>query len=163
MKEGATMSKDSAKEEKNATLDITNIFDDIIKDGYKSEEEEILPGFKVKLRPLSYNEMYRAEAEISHRNPGVPDDVTVKLRCGKILSFAIISLNGSLIDDPNDAEATESRRIFLYDKLVTSPTIFIQKAYDLYLKAVRAENEFYAAPQEINDEIENFLKRREDK
>ena len=150
------MSEETKDDLKKAPLDINNIFEDIIKDGYKSEEEEIVPGFKVKLRPLSYNEMYRAEAEISRRNPGVPDDVTVKLRCGKILSFAIISLNGTLIEDPNDKEATEARRIFLYDKLVTSPTIFIQKAYDLYLKAVHAENKFYESPQEISEEIENF-------
>lgn len=143
-------------EENKKLLDITNIFNDIIKDGYKSKEREVIPGFKVKLRPLSYNELSRAEAEISRRNPGIPEDITVKLRCGKILSYAIISLNGSLIDDDENPERNDERRIFLYDQLVTMPTIFIQKTYQLYIDSVNEENIFYENPQEVNEEIKDF-------
>lgn len=143
-------------EENKKILDLENIFDDIIKEGYKAKEKEILPGFKVKLRPLSYNELSRAEAEISRRNPGVPEDITVKLRCAKILSYAIIALNDSLIDDPEQPEKNEERRIYLYDRLVKMPTIFVQEAYQLYIESVMEEDNFYRNPVEVGEEIENF-------
>lgn len=138
------------------TSDIDNIFDDIIMNGYKCKEAEIVPGFKIKLRPLSYNDLFRAEAEISRRNPDIPQDLTVKLKCGKILSYATVEINGSPIEVPNDPEATEMRRISIYDHFVRGPQILVQKAYELYLQVVTEENEFYANPEKAQEKIENF-------
>lgn len=138
------------------TADIDNIFDDIILNGYKTKEEEVIPGFKINLKPLGYNELFRAEAEISRRNPNIPADVTVKLRCGKIISYATVSINGNPIEVEGDAEATEVRRIALYDRLVMGPQILVQKAYELYLQVVAEENAFYTHPDKVKEQIENF-------
>ena len=146
-KEALQMSDTSTK-----SPDIENIFDAIIRDGYKAKEREVLPGFKVKLRPLSYNELSRAEAEISRHNPDVPQDITVKLRCAKILSAAIIAINGNLIDMPDQPETNEARRVYLYDRLVRMPTVHVQEAYQLYLEAVAEEADFYRKGSKLNAE-----------
>ncbi len=108
------------------TSDISNIFDNLIKKGFKPMEREIIPGITIELRALSYNEMAKAESEISRQNPDVPADVTVKLRAGKILSYALVSLNGVLIDDKNVPENTMFSRIALYDSLMNGPTSVVQ-------------------------------------
>jgi hypothetical protein len=139
------------------TNDINNIFDDFIKKGFQPQEKEIFPGITIKLKPLSYNEMAKAEAEISRQNPDVPADVTVKLRCGKILSYAMTELNGTPIEDKEAPENNMLRRIALYDRLMNGPTDLVQEAYRFYLETVRAENEYYRQPiKEIEEGIENF-------
>jgi hypothetical protein len=139
------------------TNDINNISDDFIKQGFPPQEKEIFPGFTVKLRPLSYNEMCRAESEISRQNPDVPPDVTVKLRCGKILSYAITEINGIPMEDKEVPERNMLRRIALYDRFMTGPTDLVQETYKFYLQTVEAENAYYRKPiREIEEGIENF-------
>jgi len=146
-----------SEETKKAPIDLENLFDNIIKDGFKSKEKEIVPGFKVKLRPLSYNELVKAEAEISRRNPDIPADVTVKLRCGKILAAAIISINGVLIEDDSDTiEGNTARRTYLYDKLVTGPAVILQDTYVYYINTVAEEEAFYRNDKETVEAVENF-------
>lgn len=148
----------------DVTMDITNIFDNLIKDGMYSEEKEVLPGFKVKLRGLNTNEMFRAEAEINRQNPNIPVDITAKLRCAKILAYAIISINGDLIADESsmDEEMIANRRLALYSQLVQCPPIFVIKTYEFYLDVVNKENNHYDFKR-ISEETENFSKQQEEK
>ena len=147
----------------DVTFDIANIFDNLIKDGVYSEEKEVLPGFKVKLRGLNTNEMFRAEAEINRQNPNIPVDITAKLRCAKILAYAIISLNGDLIaDETMSEEMVLQRRLALYTQLVQCPPIFVIKTYEFYLDVVNKENHHYDF-KTIVEETENFSTQQEEK
>lgn len=148
-------------EEKNTTnaVDITNIFDNLMKDGYYSEEKEILPGFTVRIRGLNTSEMFRAEAEINQSNPNIPIDITAKLRAAKILAYAIIAINGNEIENDNmTPEMISSRRLELYSQLVQSPPIFVIKTYEFYLSVVAKENKHYDFDT-IVTETENFSDR----
>lgn len=144
--------------------DINNIFDNIIKEGYISKEEEIVKGLKLTIRALSPNEIFRAENEINERNPNIPQDITAKLRCAKILSYAIISINGSNIVTENmSKEEEDERRLSLYINLMKSPTVIIENAYNLYLKTVQEEHLYFTDPEKLNDDIENFSKAQKEK
>lgn len=147
----------------NPSLDITNIFDNLIRDGYYSEEKEVIPGFKVKLRGLSTNEMFRAEAEVNEQNPNIPTDIVAKLRAAKMLAYAIISINGSLIEDSDMDKATvKARRAALYTQLVQSPPVFVTKTYEFYLEVVAKEYKHYSFDTIIK-ETKNFSKQQEEK
>lgn len=147
-------------ENENKTFtDLDNIFDNFIKDGYVSDEREVIKGLRIKVKTLNSNELFKAEAEISERNPGIPQDITAKLRCAKILSYAIVTLNGNtILNDGATEEEKNDRRIALYIHLMKSPTILVQNAYDFYLETMQKEYNYYSIPNKISEEVENFSK-----
>ena len=145
--------------ENKTFADLDNIFDNFIKDGYMSDEREVINGLKIRVKTLNSNDLFKAEAEINKRNPGIPQDITAKLRCAKILSYAIITLNGNtILNDDMTEEEKNDRRTALYIHLMKSPTILVQTAYDFYLETVKKEYEYYSIPNKISEEVENFSK-----
>ena len=137
--------------------DLSLFFDDFIKKGVTTKEEEVVPGLKVKLKVLDTNELLSAES-IVFATSKVPADIVVKVRCASILSQSILSINGMEIDKEGDTEEEKrGRRSALYRKLLEMSAYVLQKTYDLYIEAAKEQMEFYSGGlKEIDETIENF-------
>lgn len=141
--------------EQNVNSDLTMIFENFIKPGVVVEEKEVVPGFKVKLKPLNTEELLIAES-IMH-NEKAPADIVARVRGASILSRAIISLNGASIErDDFSEEDTRLRRALLYKQLLQLPAIVIHKTYKFYIECVNKQQDLYMNPQEVIEKVENF-------
>jgi hypothetical protein len=141
-------------EKKNMSIDIENLFEGFIKPGLLIKEEEVAPGWKIKLKPLSAGDMIQAEMNITIKNPYILPDTIVKVRSASILSYAILAINDLNIESDTE-EATNARRSALFDQLLKLPGILIEKMYDFYVKVVNEQNKAYEN-KELAKDIENF-------
>jgi hypothetical protein len=136
--------------------DLDLFFNDFIKKGQIEKEDEVVPGFKIKVKVLSAGELITAES-VMRVNPEIPPDIVQKARCASILSQATISINGSLIiKDKMTRKEIAMRQAHLYQRLLDMPAYVVQKAYELYLEAVLEQNKLYSNPEELSKKIENF-------
>lgn len=136
--------------------DLLNIFDEIIKPGVVEMEEEIVKGFTVKVKVLDTGEAVAAEA-IMRYDGKIPSDLVARVRGASILSRAIVSLNGDIIErEGMTAGEIDRRRQVLYTQLLKLPALLIQKAYELYVKAYAKQQEYYTNLDETGEEIKNF-------
>lgn len=135
---------------------LTLFFENFIKTGTVVKEKEVLKNFKVKLKVLDTGELLDAQAVLSLTNPGIPADVAIKVRGAAILSRSIISINDIEVESKDlTDEENRLKRHSLYRQLLRTPAIVIQKAYELYIEAVKEQNEFYTG-KNLTDNIENF-------
>jgi hypothetical protein len=143
------------KAEENSSFDLDNIFDTFIKEGSITKEKEIVPGFRIKLKVLSVGELLSAEAAINADM--MPMDVVVRARSARILSVALVSINGVDIERPSDTkEVVLERRNACYRKLLDMAPIVIQKAYEYYIELVKEQTAYYEKDKKLVEETENF-------
>lgn len=138
------------------TDDLDLFFNDFIKKGIITREDEVVPGFKVKLKVLNTGELLSAES-IMIMTQGIPYDIVQKVRCASILSQAILTVNGIDVDKEDlSKEQLMERRRGLYSSLLDMPAYVIQKTYDIYIDAVKEQNRLYSSKEELGNSIENF-------
>jgi hypothetical protein len=137
--------------------DLDIFFENFIKRGTVIEEDEITPGFKIAVKVLDTGELLTAESVLATTNPHIPYDIIQKVRAASILSQAIIRVNGIDVEKEGlSKEKNHERRTGLYSKLLKMPALLVQKAYELYIKAVKKQNEIYGNQKKMIDNIENF-------
>lgn len=137
-------------EEKISGLDL--IFENFIKPGEFTEEKEVVPGFKIKVKPLNMGDLAIADLVLKE---GMSMDTATKMRSAKILSKAILSLNGHKIE--GDTEAEESAiRDALYKDILKLPVVVVQKAFEFYFEVSNKRDKFFTDPKQIEEAIENF-------
>lgn len=138
------------------TGDLRMFFENFVKPGVVVKEREVAPGFTVKLKALSTGELMQAESLV-YGAQGVPNDIVVKVRSASILSQSILSVNGIDIEQGENEKDNRVRRSFLYKKLLDMPPYVVQQAYELYIEAVRDQNNIYQnKDHETEEKIENF-------
>jgi hypothetical protein len=150
--------KDLEQKVKNFTVDddLDLFFNDFIKKGHIEKEEEVVPGFKIKLKVLNTGESLSAET-IMKTEQGVPYDIVQKVRAASILSQAILSINGlQIAKDGDNAEITKLKRTGLYKRLLDMPAYVIQKAFDLYIDAVTEQTRLYSDSEGTTEKVKNF-------
>jgi hypothetical protein len=140
----------------NVNQDITLFFNNFIKSGEVIKERTVAPNFKVKLRVLNTGELLAAESVLLSTE-GIASDIVAKVRAASILSQAVISINGIDIEKENlKKEENNMRRSSLYQQLLKTPAIIVQKAYALYIEAVKEQNEMYDDIGELTEKTKNF-------
>jgi hypothetical protein len=137
--------------------ELSNFFENFLKEGIVIKEKEVVPGLKIKLKVLNTEELLIAESILSNQNPHIPTDVMIKVRAASILSQSIIKLNDMDIEreDLSDEE-NGFRRRGLYKQVLKMPALVIQKAYEFYVEAVQEQNRLYNSPKDLSDKISNF-------
>lgn len=140
-----------------ATNDDLNLFfDNFIKEGVVIKEDEVVQGFRVKLKVLNTGELLSAES-VMYSIDNIPLDIVQKVRCASILSQSILAINDIEVEKENmTQEDIRVRRIQLYQRFLDMPAYVVQKTYDLYLSAVKEQIDFYSDSKELSDKIENF-------
>ncbi|MEG0728124.1 MAG: hypothetical protein RR420_00740 [Anaerovoracaceae bacterium] len=134
---------------------INNFFEDFIKRGQIVEEKEVLPGMNIKLRALNTEESLNAESII--RESKLPADIVAKVRAASILSQALISINGMPIVDENDSDDIQRiKRMHMYNNLMKTAPVAVEKMYALYVQAVNKQVEIHNSPSIMMEECENF-------
>lgn len=150
------MEQNKKVEDFTVTDDLNIFFDNFIKSGEVVKEKEIAPNFKVKLRVLNTGELLSAES-IMKATTDIPADIVAKVRAASILSQAIISINDLEIEKNNlTQEENNMRRVNLYKQLLKMPAIVIQKSYELYIEAVKEQNDLYENLDETIEKVKNF-------
>jgi hypothetical protein len=138
-----------------STDDLSSFFESFIKKGQVTNEAEVVPGFKIKLKALSLGETLSAEA-VMNIIENVPPDIINKVRCASILSRSLLEINGIPVENEGDtSEDIRKRRDGLYSNLMKMPAYVIQKAYDFYIKVVIEQSKIYS-DGELGEKIENF-------
>lgn len=154
--------KDTNQEEKvmkEKSQDIFNIFETVIKRGAIEKEETIIPGLKIKVRPLSVGEVAEAESRVSNMI-GSDNDAIQKVKSSIILSKAIIALNDSPVEQEDaPREDTIIRRRALYLKIMDLPTSVVMKMWEVYINVVSEQNQAMTTIQKIEDQAQDFYKR----
>ena len=136
--------------------DILNIFDNIIKKGEVEREKVIIPGLKVKLRPLGVGEVAEAEMKVSNMADASPD-VIQKVKSAIILSESITAINDSPIEkDPSNITDSKIRRRTLYMKLMQMPTSVIIKMWEEYLLAVKDQEALLSDSTKLKEKLSDF-------
>lgn len=119
------------------------------------KKREVVPGFKVKLRPLSSGESINAESLVIASNPLIPADTILKIRSVSRLSKAIISINNiDIIEEDWDREKKDEAMKALYKKLMDLPGSVIDEIYKFFIEVSDREKELYS--KDLNEKIENF-------
>ena len=144
-------------EKKERDFEFEVFFDNLITKGRVEKEEEVTPGFKVKVRPLNTDEQITAETIALANNPYIPTDVIEKVRIVNILTRAIISVNGVEIGaQEGDSEEIKKRRAKLHDKIMKMPTSVVDAIYSLYVKVYEEQRKLYSPEDNLGEKIENF-------
>lgn len=149
----------NAEDLANPTFDqeLSNFFENFLKEGIIIREKEVVPGFKVKLKVLNTEELLVAESILKNQNPHIPADVVIKVRAASILSQAILKLNDMDVErDDLPEDTNELRRRALYKQVLRMPALVIQKTYEFYVEAVQEQNALYDNPEKLGKKIENF-------
>lgn len=140
---------------KEMNEDLSMIFDTFIKNGEVQKEKEVVPGFKVKLKVLNTGELMTAESIMGRSS--APSDIVAKVRAASILSQAILSINGVVINrEDYTIEETRRRRLALYQQLLKMPSVAIHKTYEFYIECVEEQNSKYENFKETTDKLEAF-------
>lgn len=143
------------KENTDINKDLSMIFENFIKTGNVEEEKEIVPGFKIRVKVLNTGELLVAESIMN--NSTAPADIVARVRAASILSQAILSLNGSIIEREDlTKEDIRVRRAMLYTELLRMPAMVIHKAYEFYIDCVNEQNNKYQNIGETMRDIQNF-------
>jgi hypothetical protein len=141
----------------NPSEDLNLFFNNFIKAGTVTKEEDIVPGLRLKVKVLNTGELLTAESVLQLSNPNIPFDVVEKVRAASILSQAILEINGVPVEkDDMKPEQNSQRRSALYSQLLKMPALVVQKSYELYVTAVREQNKLYTTDGEIEKKAENF-------
>lgn len=136
--------------------DLFNIFDEIIKPGNVELEREVMNGWTVRVKVLDTGEAVAAEAVMRY-DGAIPSDLVARVRGASILSRAIVSINGDVIErEGMDRRAIDARRSVLYTQLLKLPAVIIQKTYELYVEAYEKQQEYYKNLNKTGEEIKNF-------
>lgn len=137
--------------------DLNNFFEGFLKSGVVIKEKEVVPGLTVKLKVLNTSELLSAESILLAGNPNIPSDIIQKIRAASILSQAILIINGVEVEKENmiGMQIVE-RRQTLYSNIIKMPAYVIQKIYELYIEAVREQNDIYSSEEKVRDKVENF-------
>jgi len=142
-------------EDENMNADLNNFFENFIKSGAVEDEEEVVPGFKIKVKVLDTGELLIAESIMNSST--APSDIVARVRAASILSQALISINSIPIErDDYDAQESRMRRSLLYKQLLKMPAMVIEKAYAFYIKCVKDQNNKFENFQETVEKIKNF-------
>lgn len=151
------MDESTQKSSPEINKDIIKFFDTFLKPGIAVVEGEVRQGLHMTIKALTAGELIIAESLIKVHNPNTPYDIIAKIRGAAILSQAILKL-GDMEIDRSDMSLADNRirRENLYTKLLEFPPSIISDAYELYLKAVQKQNEFFDKPAEMKEKIENF-------
>ena len=135
-------------------LGIDKIFDNFLKPGKIREEKTIFEGFTIAIEPLTLNDLTLV-SYVSYRE-GMPQDVIVKVRAARILSKAIISINGCKVADGEDKEEDNAARDHLYSKIMEMPAVVVEKMYQFYLEVEDKRDSIFKNPEDVSKAIENF-------
>lgn len=140
--------KKETTSEKDTALALENIFDNFLKPGVVIREAEVVPGMKVKMRPLNIQEMALAFSVINSEQ--TPADVYGKVRAVSTLAQAIMAVN--------DVEITQDARGQLYQQLSRLPAVVVERLYEFYASLVEEQNHIYtqAGTDEAIEAVENF-------
>ncbi len=164
--------KEINEQQKKINDELYNFFNNFITKGKVYKEKEVAPGFFVKLRALTTEEIIEAESVIMHATDNlIVSDISVRIRSCSILSFAIEvlgdkeiytaeELTGATEEDKNKANY---KRAAMYNNLLKLPPQLLSKMYDLYLEAVKEQNSLYRDPSQIEEQSENFSNLPSDK
>ncbi len=142
-----------------------SFFKDFILNSKIYEEGEVAPGFFVRLRALSSEEIIEAESIVATLSENlIVSDVAVRIRSCSILSYAIEKIGDEDIysEEESDAKGGEARQIAnlkragLYQNLMKLPPQALKKIWDMYMKAVKRQNEYYENPEKLTEDSENF-------
>ena len=154
-----------SEQQKKINEELYSFFSNFISKGKVYKEGEVAPGFFVKLRALTTEEIIEAESVIiSATDNLIVADIGARIRSCSILSFAIEvigekeiytqeELMGATEEDKNNATY---KRAALYNNLLKLPPQLLSKIYEMYLSAVREQNQLYQNPKDIEDKSENF-------
>jgi hypothetical protein len=120
-------------------------------------EEEVVPGFKVKIKVLNTEELLIAESILTNQNSHIPSDVIIKVRAASILSQAILKLNDMDVEREDLPEVDNNmRRRALYKQILRMPALVIQKTYEFYVRAVKEQNALYEDTEKLGEKLGNF-------
>ena len=121
---------------------LSDFFDNFIKDGAVRKTKEVAPDFVVTVRALSVEEILNAELKVQKASEGITiKDIYVRIRACSILSIAIEQLGDKPVyTDAEIAGLTEedmksrtNKQAALYLNLLKLPPQLIEKIYELYL------------------------------
>jgi len=147
------MSNKTENRSESKIIALDNIFDDFIKPGQIQEEKEIVPGFKIKVKPLNLQDL--ALSDLVNGADMMPNDVLVKVKAAKVLSMAILAVNDKLIESDDENEESKLREA-LYKNLMKLPAIVVQKSYEFYLDISKKRDELFINSKEVSETLENF-------
>jgi len=138
-------------------FDFEKVFDNLITKGVIEKEGTIVPGFKIKVRPLDINEQLGAESVLIANNPYAPQDTIANVRAISILCASIVEINGAAITTPDDdKKITQEKREALHTKLMALPSHIIDAAYKLYLSCVDDQKAIYNDHKKLKEDLQNF-------
>ena len=153
------------EEQKKINEELYGFFKNFISRGKVYKEGEVAPGFFVKLRALTTEEIIEAESVVMTSTDNlIVADISVRIRSCSILSFAIEIIGDKEIYTPDELSgATEDskrsatyKRAALYNNLLKLPPQLLSRIYEMYLSAVKEQNALYENPSEIETKSENF-------
>lgn len=157
--------KEINEQQKKINDELYSFFSNFITKGKVYKEGEVAPGFFVKLRALTTEEIIEAESVIVNATDNlIVADIGARIRSCSILSFAIEvlgdkeiytkeELTGATEEDKNKANY---KRAAVYNNLLKLPPQLLSKIYEMYLSAVREQNSLYQDPKSIEEQSENF-------
>ena len=154
------MGEKEVKEDKivnEVSADIDLIFESILFSGHVEKEFNVSKGFKVKLKPLETGEILTAEAIDIANVYNMPMDIIQRARKVSILSYATVSINGSLSKkDDLTEDQNRNRRKVIHKKYLELPPTIIDKMFDFYIEVVNAQGDLYKDVDTLGDKSENF-------
>ena len=159
------MENQNNEQQKKINEELYSFFSNFITEGKVYKEKEVAPGFFVKLRALTTEEIIEAESVILNATDNlIVADIGARIRSCSILSFAIETIgNKEIYTQEELTEATEEaknsatyKRAAMYNNLLKLPPQLLSKIYELYLEAVREQNTLYQNPEKIEEQSENF-------
>jgi len=151
------MTSNTTKLNPGRKFDFENFFDDLITKGTIEKEGVVVPGFKIKVRPLDINEQLGAESVLIANNPYAPQDTIANVRAISILCAAIVSINDVAIVEPGEEKKSiQAKREALHVKLMALPSHVIDSAYKIYIACIEEQKALYADRSKFKEDMQNF-------
>ena len=159
--------RDNKNLQKRVNEEMYDFFKDFILKSKVYKEKEVAPGFSVRVRALSAEEIIEAESVVATLSDYlIVSDVAVRIRSCSILSYAVEKLGDNEIYTQEELDAVTKeakdmanlKRASMYNNLMKLPPLLLNKVYDLYLEAVKEQNELYSDPEKVGEKSKNFSK-----
>lgn len=144
-------------EKQKITNDLAVFFDNIISKGHITKQVEVTEGLTVELKVLDTWETLQADARIPLLAIEGVIDVSGRARSVSQLAYATVSVNGIDIRRENLTDKQNGERIEeLYQKYLKLPPALLDKLQTEYLNLSKQQLDFYAKPEKMSEDIENF-------
>lgn len=135
-------------------LGMNRIFDDFIKPGKIQKEKEVLKDWKIKIQPLDLKDS--TIVHLMGGNTDMPFEATAKIKSARLLSKAIISINGYNVVADGQEDREDELRSALYTNIMKLPPVVVEKMFQFYLEVEDERDKIFKNPDKVAKEIENF-------